>query len=129
MGYENAGFGESINAQDLWFKILESQTETGTPYILFKDSCNRKSNQKNLGTIKSSNLCTEIIEYSDPGETAVCNLASINLKNLIVHDEIDDEFTIYTKTDCKYCKWAKQYLKSKKICFEEITIDANKDEN
>jgi len=128
--YESENMGiKKMRARDLWFQIITAQIETGTPYILFKDSCNRKSNQKNLGTIKSSNLCTEIIEYSDPGETAVCNLASINLKNLIVHDEIDDEFTIYTKTDCKYCKWAKQYLKSKKICFEEITIDANKDEN
>jgi ribonucleoside-diphosphate reductase alpha subunit len=68
-----------INARDLWFKILDSQMETGTPYILYKDAANKKSNQKNLGTIKSSNLCTEIIEYSDSKETAVCNLASIAL--------------------------------------------------
>ena len=59
----------------LWFKILDSQIETGTPYMLYKDACNKKSNQKNLGTIKSSNLCTEIIEYSNKDETAVCNLA------------------------------------------------------
>jgi len=68
-----------INARDLWFKILDSQMETGTPYILYKDAANKKSNQQNLGTIKSSNLCTEIIEYSDSKETAVCNLASIAL--------------------------------------------------
>ena len=68
-----------INARDLWFKILDSQMETGTPYILYKDAANQKSNQQNLGTIKSSNLCTEIIEYSDDKETAVCNLASIAL--------------------------------------------------
>jgi len=68
-----------VEARDLWFKILDSQMETGTPYILFKDACNLKSNQKNIGTIKSSNLCTEIIQYSDNKETAVCNLASIAL--------------------------------------------------
>ena len=68
-----------VNARDLWFKILDSQMETGTPYILYKDASNEKSNQKNVGTIKSSNLCTEILEYSDKNETAVCNLASIAL--------------------------------------------------
>ena len=70
---------KTINARDLWFKILDSQMETGTPYLLYKDAANIKSNQKNLGTIKSSNLCTEIIEYSDDKESAVCNLASVAL--------------------------------------------------
>ena len=64
---------KTVKAQDLWFEILESQIETGNPYILFKDAANKKSNQKNLGTIKSSNLCTEIIEYTSPDEVAVCN--------------------------------------------------------
>jgi ribonucleoside-diphosphate reductase alpha subunit len=78
--YEQEGRGrKQIDAQKLWFKVLDSQIETGTPYLLYKDACNKKSNQKNLGTIKSSNLCTEIIEYSAPDETAVCNLASIAL--------------------------------------------------
>jgi ribonucleotide reductase alpha subunit len=78
--YEKHGkIRKTINARDLWFKILDAQMETGTPYILYKDAANKKSNQKNLGTIKSSNLCTEIIEYSDDKETAVCNLASIAL--------------------------------------------------
>jgi ribonucleoside-diphosphate reductase alpha subunit len=78
--YEAEGRGrKTVSAQKLWFQILDSQMETGTPYILFKDAANRKSNQQNLGTIKSSNLCTEIIEYSDKDETAVCNLASIAL--------------------------------------------------
>ena len=78
--YEQDGKArKSINARDLWFKILDSQMETGTPYILYKDAANSKSNQQNLGTIKSSNLCCEIIEYSDANETAVCNLASIAL--------------------------------------------------
>jgi ribonucleoside-diphosphate reductase alpha chain len=73
----------TVSAQELWFQILESQVETGTPYILFKDSANKKSNQKNLGTIKSSNLCTEIIEYTAPDEVAVCNLASIALPKFV----------------------------------------------
>lgn len=78
--YEREGkFVRQVKAQDLWFKILEAQIETGVPYLLFKDACNVKSNQKNLGTIKSSNLCIEIVEYSSPDETAVCNLASIGL--------------------------------------------------
>ena len=71
---------KTVNAQDIWFNILTSQIETGTPYLLYKDACNSKSNQNNLGTIKSSNLCTEIIEYSNDEETAVCNLASISSK-------------------------------------------------
>ena len=74
---------KKILARDLWFKVLDSQMETGTPYLLFKDAANKKSNQKNLGTIKSSNLCTEIIEYSDNTETAVCNLASIALSSFV----------------------------------------------
>ena len=82
--YENEGRGrKTIKARDLWFSILESQIETGVPYLLFKDACNRKSNQQNLGTIKSSNLCTEIIEYSSPDEFAVCNLASIGLPKFV----------------------------------------------
>jgi len=82
--YEREGRArKTIKAQDLWFEILESQTETGTPYMLFKDHANRKSNQKNLGTIKSSNLCTEIIEYTSADEIAVCNLASIALPKFI----------------------------------------------
>ncbi|MEY4215622.1 MAG: hypothetical protein RLZZ68_78 [Bacteroidota bacterium] len=82
--YEQEGRGrKTINAQDLWFKILESQIETGTPYMLYKDAANAKSNQQNLGTIKSSNLCTEIIEYTAPDEIAVCNLASLALPKFI----------------------------------------------
>lgn len=83
---EQGRYLKTISARDLWFKILDSQMETGTPYILYKDACNRKSNQKNLGIIKSSNLCTEIIEYSSPEETAVCNLASIALSKFVMDD-------------------------------------------
>jgi ribonucleoside-diphosphate reductase alpha chain len=82
--YEREGRArKQVKARDLWLKILDSQMETGTPYILFKDAANKKSNQKNIGTIKSSNLCTEIMEYSDANETAVCNLASIALNKFV----------------------------------------------
>lgn len=80
-----------VKAQDLWFRVLESQIETGTPYMLFKDAANRKSNQKNLGTIKSSNLCTEIIEYTSPDEVAVCNLASLALPKYVVNGRFDHQ--------------------------------------
>jgi ribonucleoside-diphosphate reductase alpha subunit len=87
MKYEAEGRArKSVSAQKLWFKVLDSQIETGTPYLLYKDPANKKSNQKNLGTIKSSNLCTEIMEYSAPDETAVCNLASIALPAFVVND-------------------------------------------
>jgi ribonucleoside-diphosphate reductase alpha chain len=90
--YESEGKGrKTIKAQELWFKILESQIETGTPYMLYKDSANEKSNQKNLGTIKSSNLCTEIIEYTAPDEVAVCNLASIALPKFVIDGKFDHE--------------------------------------
>lgn len=79
-----------MKARDLWFKILDSQMETGTPYLLYKDHANEKSNQKNIGVIKSSNLCTEIIEYSDKDQTAVCNLASIALNKFVLPDKSYD---------------------------------------
>ena len=89
--YEGEGKSRKIvNARDLWFKILDAQMETGTPYILYKDAANKKSNQQNIGTIKSSNLCTEILEYSDDTETAVCNLASIALPSFV--NETTKEF-------------------------------------
>uniref|UniRef100_A0A7S4ADX9 Ribonucleoside-diphosphate reductase n=1 Tax=Pseudo-nitzschia australis TaxID=44445 RepID=A0A7S4ADX9_9STRA len=82
--YEKEGKGrETIQAQQLWFAILDSQVETGTPYMVYKDHCNSKSNQQNLGTIRCSNLCTEIVQYTSPEETAVCNLASISLSKLV----------------------------------------------
>jgi ribonucleoside-diphosphate reductase alpha chain len=88
--YEAEGKGrKTIKARELWEKILESQIETGTPYMLYKDAANRKSNQQNLGTIKSSNLCTEILEYTSPDEVAVCNLASIALPMFIKNGEFD----------------------------------------
>lgn len=90
--YEKEGRGrKTIKARDLWEKILESQIETGTPYMLYKDAANRKSNQKNLGTIRSSNLCTEILEYTSPDEVAVCNLASIALPMFIKDGAFDHQ--------------------------------------
>jgi ribonucleoside-diphosphate reductase alpha chain len=88
---EEGKFLKKIKARDLWFRILDSQMETGTPYMLYKDACNQKSNQKNLGTIKSSNLCCEIVEYSDEKESAVCNLASISLSSMVNHKKFDYE--------------------------------------
>ena len=126
--YEAEGKGnKTMKARDLWFKILDSQIETGTPYMLYKDACNKKSNQKNIGTIKSSNLCTEIIEYSDDNETAVCNLASIALSKFVkdTQSPFTDEITIYTKNDCKWCDLLKALLKRKSIEFKQININAD----
>lgn len=90
--YEEAGRArKTIKARELWNKVLESQIETGTPYMLYKDAANSKSNQKNLGTIKSSNLCTEIIEYTAPDEVAVCNLASMALPKYIINGKFDHD--------------------------------------
>ncbi|SHF93671.1 ribonucleoside-diphosphate reductase alpha chain [Flavobacterium fluvii] len=95
--YEKAGKGrKTIKAHELWEKILESQIETGTPYMLYKDAANRKSNQKNLGTIRSSNLCTEIMEYTSSDEIAVCNLASLSLPMFVENKKFNHEllFTV-----------------------------------
>lgn len=82
---------KTVKARELWFKILDAQIETGTPYLLYKDAANNKSNQQNLGTIKSSNLCTEILEYTSPEEVAVCNLASIALPKFIANGEFNHD--------------------------------------
>jgi len=97
--YEKEGkFRRQVKAQDLWFEVLESQIETGTPYILYKDAANRKSNQKNLGTIKSSNLCTEIMEYTSEDEIAVCNLASLALPKFVTAEGKFDHDRLYEIT-------------------------------
>lgn len=97
--YEEEGrYRKQVKAQDLWFAILESQIETGTPYLLYKDAANRKSNQQNLGTIRSSNLCTEIIEYTSPDEVAVCNLASLALPKYVTEDRSFDYDRLYEVT-------------------------------
>ena len=120
-------FRSKIKARKLWSHILESQIETGMPYIAYKDAINQKCNQKNLGTIKSSNLCAEITEFSNHEEYAVCNLASIALKpfiNLWKQNE-GDEWIIYIKPNCKFCNFAKTYLKKNKI--EYLEVDFNKE--
>ena len=90
--YEREGKGrKTVKAQDLWFEVLEAQIETGTPYMLYKDAANKKSNQKNLGTIRSSNLCTEIMEYTSKDEVAVCNLASIALSKFVINGKFDHQ--------------------------------------
>ncbi|MBX2912429.1 MAG: ribonucleoside-diphosphate reductase subunit alpha [Cyclobacteriaceae bacterium] len=97
--YENEGKArKQVKAQDLWFEVLEAQIETGNPYMLYKDAANKKSNQKNLGTIKSSNLCTEIIEYTSPDEIAVCNLASIALPKFVTEEGAFDHQKLYEIT-------------------------------
>ncbi|MEJ2003814.1 MAG: ribonucleoside-diphosphate reductase subunit alpha [Cyclobacteriaceae bacterium] len=97
--YEKEGkYRRQVKAQDLWFEILEAQIETGTPYMLYKDAANKKSNQKNLGTIKSSNLCTEIMEYTAPDEVAVCNLASIALPKFVTEEGTYDHQKLYEIT-------------------------------
>merc|ERR1719163_1393003 len=91
--YEKMGKArKTLKAQKLWFAILESQIETGTPYMCYKDACNSKSNQQNLGTIRSSNLCTEIMEYTSNDEIAVCNLASINLSKFVDEEKRTYDF-------------------------------------
>ena len=119
--YESDGKGQKeVEAQTLWFAILTSQIETGTPYLLYKDACNMKSNQNNLGTIKSSNLCTEIIEYSNEEETAVCNLASISLPSCIEAKDISElSLVIYSKPDCCYCDYTKRLCRHHNISYVE----------
>lgn len=121
--YVNQGLArKKVSARKLWMAILESQIETGMPYISYKDHVNRKCNQKNIGTIKSSNLCNEITEYSDHNEYAVCNLASIALKSFVrpFDDSNIQEWIIYTKPNCKYCTFAKNYLTNLQYKFVEI---------
>ncbi len=123
--YERNNMGEkTMKARELWYKILNSQIETGNPYILYKDACNLKSNQQNLGTIKSSNLCTEIIEYSDKDETAVCNLASIALSKCIIYPDLThlNNLILYTKNDCNWCVLLKGLLNKYKLGYHEINL-------
>jgi ribonucleoside-diphosphate reductase alpha subunit len=116
-------YKSQVPAQQIWKGIIESQIETGTPYILFKDHCNRKSNQKNIGTIKSSNLCSEILEYSDDKEYACCTLASIGLSKFVNYKP--GVFKIYGKTSCKYCRMSKSVLSSidEYKDFEYVSLD------
>jgi len=120
---EKGQFRKVISARELFREITNSQRETGTPYMLYKDACNRKSNQKNLGTIKCSNLCTEIVEYSDDKEHAVCNLGSISLSKCIKYDykyESTEPIKFYTINKCSWCKLAKNLLLKHKIPFTQV---------
>ena len=133
--YESEGnYIKQVDIIELWNAIINSQIETGTPYMCYKDAVNRKSNQMNIGTIKSSNLCVEIELVSDNNETAVCNLASIclpkcvsnfNLNNIkyITNMHNSNAIKIYSKDDCIYCTKAKNLLKSLDIQFDEIMLN------
>lgn len=127
--YENdKKYRKQIPALELWNAIINSQIETGTPYMSYKDHANNKSNQKNIGIIRSSNLCNEIYQYSDTNETAVCNLASICLSELVVKKEVhkinfsSSDILIYSKNNCKYCDLAKELLNSKNIDFKIMDL-------
>jgi len=115
-----------IKARHLMDKIMESQFESGVPYILFKDNVNNKSNQKNIDVIRSSNLCAEVTLVSNNEEHAVCNLASISLNHHLVPFKSEKQWTIYTKENCKYCNWAKSYFKFKGFDYVEKTDDPEK---
>ena len=129
LDYENKKlYSKQINARDLWLKILDSQIETGTPYMLYKDHINAKTNQKNLGTIKSSNLCTEITEYSNKNETAVCNLASIGLTKFVNYTKNPfTEVTIYLKKHCSQSLLLKGLLRKRKISFKECILETEEE--
>jgi ribonucleoside-diphosphate reductase alpha subunit len=115
-------YREKVPALKLWGAIMYSQMESGMPYIMFKDTINKMNNQKNLGTIKSSNLCAEIVEFSNEKEHAVCNLASIGLPKMIKKFNTKNiSFVIYTKPECKFCNYSKNYIESYKIKYEEIS--------
>jgi ribonucleoside-diphosphate reductase alpha subunit len=116
---------KQIPSVDIWKEILKAQMETGTPYICYKDAANIKSNQQHYGTIKSSNLCTEIIEYSDDKEYACCTLASIGLSTFV--EEFDTStiksVKVYSKTNCNACTLSKNYLSSYGLDYEEVLLD------
>lgn len=128
---DNNNFVKKVSARHLWLEICKIQIETGTPYILYKDNCNKLSNQKNLGTISSSNLCCEIIQYSDFKEYAVCNLASIGLSKFLVENkniEKIDRVFVLGKRNCSFCDLSKHFLKKFNINFEytDLITDENK---
>ena len=124
--YEVANkYKEKIDITKIWKKILSSQIETGTPYIIYKDRVNEHSNQKNIGTIKSSNLCAEIVEYSDNNEYACCCLSSISLGEMVDIPAIETyrNVIMYSKTDCIYCENASKLFDKLNIPYEKIILD------
>ena len=116
-------FVAQVDISKVWKKILSSQIETGTPYILFKDQINKMSNQSNVGTIKSSNLCAEIVEYSDANEYACCCLASISLGELVARPQFNEAITIFSKTDCDYCVRAVQLFEKMGLKYQKVVLD------
>lgn len=121
-------YNEKIKARKLWEAIMTSQFETGSPYMLYKDNINNKSNQSNIGIIRSSNLCAEIVEYSDANETAACNLASLALSNFVITRLSDTSgFVIYSKSECPYCIWAKNMLTKRGVDYKEILVEPDDD--
>lgn len=122
-------YKEKVRARQIFDAILESQIETGMPYMTYKDNVNKKSNQKNIGIIKSSNLCAEIVQYSDDKEYAVCNLSSIAINQFIDPFVQTNNFVIYSKENCKYCTWAKSYLNGNKLVYNEYQVSAEELKN
>ena len=131
---EEGRFVRKMQARELWTEVLRSQLETGTPYLLYKDTCNRLSNQKNLGTIRSSNLCCEIIEYSDEKEYAVCNLASISLKACLRYEHgrlrrfreecnSSEPLRIYGRSSCVYCQLLCSQLEKFRVAFTYLPLE------
>lgn len=112
-----------MKARSIWMEILKSQMETGTPYMLYKDACNEKSNQKNLGVIKSSNLCAEIIEYSDKEEYACCTLASVGLPSFVKPRTFARKITMYSKSNCSYCDVARLFMNDSHVNFDKKVLD------
>lgn len=112
-----------VKARKLMEKIMDSQLETGTPYVLYKDHINEKSNQKNIGIIKSSNLCSEVVLVSNDEEHAVCNLASICLNKFLKPFVSEKKWVIYSKPNCKYCRWAKNYFEFRNFDYEEKELN------
>ena len=125
--YENQGMAKKVvKAQDIWKEITRSQIETGTPYICFKDNVNKKSNQKNYGIIRASNLCAEILEYHDEKEYASCCLSSICLSRFLKQKKMKgSKVLVYTIDKCNYCKLAKQLLKNFDVEYKEINVTNN----
>jgi ribonucleoside-diphosphate reductase alpha subunit len=120
--YESEGkYRKQIHIIELWNAIINSQIETGTPYMCYKDQVNYKSNQKNIGIIKSSNLCVEVNLFSDSKETAVCNLASICLSKFVEHKT--NNFIVYSKDNCKYCDLAKKLLTDNDLEYTQVWLN------
>ena len=123
--YVEKRYRKKVKARFIWNKILESQIETGMPYIAYKDSINKKSNQQNIGTIKSSNLCIEIMEVSNDKEYAVCNLNSIALNRFVTYPKFDKKFIVYSKAGCKYCRMSKYVLSKHNYKFEIVELEGD----